>query len=276
MKSAGPRAQSSVWTPTGRPCSEAATTLSFTRFMVMKDTANVADAAIARANKAVAVVRLLSGAGMRSARAVRVNAHRTSHRPRRDTRPRTRKSIGGTGEPSMVSCQPGRCMTQVRRNRFRYAASEYYRPNRTSPRITILSAMPLASSGASRPPTRTGSIRRASPVMSSVSTKTPQTVASPSAGPSFSPGILRQNRSVRPVLHHADNAVVVAAHAGVGLESRAARQDLRIGGRAVRVGADDERHLTVENVCVGHFLAARLGMDVGDDGLHRGAKTIFR
>ncbi len=49
---------------------------------------------------------------------------------------------------------------------------------------------------ASRPPTRTGSIRRASPVASSVSTNTPHTVASPSAGASRSPGILRQNRSV--------------------------------------------------------------------------------
>ncbi len=51
---------------------------------------------------------------------------------------------------------------------------------------------------ASRPPMRTGSIRRARPVVSSVSTKTPQMVTGPSAGPSFSPGILRQKRSVAP------------------------------------------------------------------------------
>ena len=55
---------------------------------------------------------------------------------------------------------------------------------------------PAGIACASRPPTRTGSIRRASPVASSVSTNTPHTVASPSAGASRSPGILRQNRSV--------------------------------------------------------------------------------
>src|SRR5712671_2185424 len=44
--------------------------------------------------------------------------------------------------------------------------------------------------GIRRPPTRTGSIWRARPVASSTATKTPHSVASPSAGLAFSPGIL--------------------------------------------------------------------------------------
>ena len=51
---------------------------------------------------------------------------------------------------------------------------------------------------ASRPPTRTGSTRIARPVASSVSTNTPHTVASPSAGARRSPGIFRQNRVTAP------------------------------------------------------------------------------
>jgi len=50
--------------------------------------------------------------------------------------------------------------------------------------------------GANRPPIRSGAIRFASPVASSVSTNTPHSVATPSAGASRSPGILRQNRIV--------------------------------------------------------------------------------
>lgn len=49
----------------------------------------------------------------------------------------------------------------------------------------------------SRPPTRTGSIRLARPVASSVSTNTPHTVASPSEGARRSPGISRA-RSASP------------------------------------------------------------------------------
>src|SRR5439155_15507455 len=47
---------------------------------------------------------------------------------------------------------------------------------------------------ASRPPTRTGSMRRASPVASSIATKTPHRLASPSAGFGFSPGSLVTKR----------------------------------------------------------------------------------
>ncbi len=50
----------------------------------------------------------------------------------------------------------------------------------------------------SRPPCRTGSTLTANPVRSSVVTNNPQTVASPPAGCSRSPGIFDQNRAAAP------------------------------------------------------------------------------
>ncbi len=41
------------------------------------------------------------------------------------------------------------------------------------------------------------------------------------------------------------------------------------------MGADNQGYLAVEGVGVGHFLAAGLGVDVGNDGLDRGAQPVF-
>ena len=45
-----------------------------------------------------------------------------------------------------------------------------------------------------------------------------------------------------------------------------------VGGRGVRVGADNQGHLAVEGMREGHLLAGGLGMDVHDDGLHGAAE----
>ena len=105
---------------------------------------------------------------------------------------------------------------------------------------------PTGSSARRRPATaspatpaawRIGSTRSARPVASSVWTNTPQTVASPSAGPSGRRAACAEpGRGV--LLGHADDAVIVAAHPGIGQERGAARQDLVVGGGAMGVGAD--------------------------------------
>ena len=76
------------------------------------------------------------------------------------------------------------------------------------------------------------------------------------------------------LLGHADDAVVVAAHAGIGLVGGAAGQDGVVGGGHVGVGADDEADAAVEAVRVGELLAGGLGVEVGDDGLDAGAELV--
>ena len=43
----------------------------------------------------------------------------------------------------------------------------------------------------------------------------------------------------------------------------------------MRVGAHDERHGAVEGMGVGHLLARRLAVEVGDDGLHGPAQPVL-
>ncbi len=81
------------------------------------------------------------------------------------------------------------------------------KPSRTSDVCTCAESAPrggsrrrgggareIGQAGASRPPMRSGAMRRASPLASSVSTNTPHRVAGPSATSSRSPGILRTKR----------------------------------------------------------------------------------
>ena len=60
----------------------------------------------------------------------------------------------------------------------------------------------------------------------------------PSAGPKRARGNLRHGAAQRLVLLHADDGIVVAAHADVGHVGGAALQDAVVGGRHVRVRAD--------------------------------------
>ena len=127
---------------------------------------------------------------------------------------------------------------------------------------------------ASRPPMRIGSTRRARPVASSVSTKTPQTVAGPSAGLVAAAGDAGGEAPQRLFLLVADHAVVVGAGAGVGLVGGAAGQDLAVGGRHVGVGADHQAGAAVAEMAHGHLLGGGLGVHVDDDGVgHRAQRA---
>ena len=62
----------------------------------------------------------------------------------------------------------------------------------------------------------------------------------------------------------ADHAAARAGHADVGDVGGAARQHARVGGRHVRVGADDRRHAAVEVPAHRDLLARRLGVHVDE------------
>ena len=107
----------------------------------------------------------------------------------------------------------------------------------------------------------------ARPVRSSVSTANPLKAPSPEAGSSREPGVFWRKRRIGSSLLHAEHGIVVAAHAGVGDVGGAAGQDAVVGGRHVRVGADDEGRPAVEVVAERLLLARRLGVDVDHDGV---------
>jgi hypothetical protein len=77
---------------------------------------------------------------------------------------------------------------------------------------------------------RIGSTRTARPERGSVSTNTPQTVAGPLGRLVAALRDAHGEAAQRLLLLHADHAVVVGAGARVGLEGRAAGQDLGVGG----------------------------------------------
>ena len=101
----------------------------------------------------------------------------------------------------------------------------------------------------------------------SMSTATPHSVAGPCAGSNRPEGMRRVNRLQRLVLLHADHRIVVAGHADVGDEARAAGENAMVGARHMRVGADDEARPSVGEVAERPFLAGRLGVHVDDDGV---------
>uniref|UniRef100_A0A0N4ZJH1 Phenol hydroxylase n=1 Tax=Parastrongyloides trichosuri TaxID=131310 RepID=A0A0N4ZJH1_PARTI len=65
----------------------------------------------------------------------------------------------------------------------------------------------------------------------------------------------------------ADDGVIVAAAASIGLIGSAAGQYLRVGSRDVGVGADHQARAAVAEVAHAHLLAGRLGVHVDDDGV---------
>ena len=69
------------------------------------------------------------------------------------------------------------------------------------------------------------------------------------------------------VLFHADHRIIVAGHADVGDEARAAGQDSMIGARHMGMGADDEARLAVGEMAKRPFLARGFGVDVEERGV---------
>ncbi len=86
-------------------------------------------------------------------------------------------------------------------------------------------------------------------------------------GGKASRGDAAQEAADRLVLLHAEHAVVVAGHAGVGEVGGAAGENLMVGGRHVGVGADDEARPAVEVVGHALLLGSRLGVDVDQHGI---------
>ena len=83
-------------------------------------------------------------------------------------------------------------------------------------------------------------------------------------------GDAAQEARQRLVLDHADHGIIIAGHADIGNESRAARQDLVIGGRRMRVRADHEAGAAVDEMTHRLFLAGRLAMKVEHDRVGAG------
>ncbi len=77
---------------------------------------------------------------------------------------------------------------------------------------------------------------------------------------------LREEPLQHQLLAHADHRVARPAHADVGDERRAARQEPLVGRLDVGVGPDDRRDLAVEVMAHRGLLARGLGVEVHEDG----------
>src|SRR3989344_6923641 len=66
---------------------------------------------------------------------------------------------------------------------------------------------------------------------------------------------------------HADNRVVTAGHADIGDVAGALGQDALVGGRHVRVGANDGAYTSVEVPAHAHLLARDLGVQIHEHHL---------
>src|SRR5216683_6379435 len=77
-------------------------------------------------------------------------------------------------------------------------------------------------------------------------------------------GHLADETAYRRCLLHPDNRIIVAAHPGIGLVCRAARQDLRVGGRHMRVRPEYGGDSAIREMAQRHLLARRLGVKIDE------------
>lgn len=85
-------------------------------------------------------------------------------------------------------------------------------------------------------------------------------------------GELGDEAGERVLLLHANDAVIVAAHASIGLIGSAVLEDHRVSCGHMGVRADDKAGAAVAMVAHGHLLARCLAMHVDDDGIGHGAE----
>src|SRR5712671_555914 len=78
-------------------------------------------------------------------------------------------------------------------------------------------------------------------------------------------GHLADETAYRRCLLHPDYRIIVAAHPGIGLVCRAARQYLRIGCRHMRVGPEYGGDAAIREMAQRHLLARRLGVKIDED-----------
>jgi hypothetical protein len=133
------------------------------------------------------------------------------------------------------------------------------------PRFRKIYSQNAGRASSSRPPSRTGAIRAARPVASSVSTATAQSVAGPSAGSN-----LPHEAVQRLALVHANDGIIVAGHSHIGDERGAAGQHAVVRGLHMRVGTDDETGASVAEMAHRLLLARRLAVDVDHDCVRSG------
>ncbi len=74
------------------------------------------------------------------------------------------------------------------------------------------------------------------------------------------------------LLLHADDAVIVTAHSGIRLISRAALKDHRVGCGDMGVTSNHETCPPIAVVAHSHFLTGRFTMHVHNDGIRHSAK----
>ena len=127
-------------------------------------------------------------------------------------------------------------------------------------------AQKSGAAGLRRPPILTGAIafvRPSDPISAATAQKRrrPQRRLEPARGDAGG------KTAQRLVLFHADHRIIVAGHADVGDETRAAGQDAMIGARHMGMGADDQACLAVDEMAERPFLARRFGVDVDKRGV---------
>ena len=100
-----------------------------------------------------------------------------------------------------------------------------------------------------------------------MSTARPEMVAGPMAGSNRPRGILVRKRLSGSPASMPSTEFVVAAHADVGDEGRAARQHALVGGGRMGVRADHAARAPVDEIAHRLLLAGRLGVEVDQDGI---------
>ncbi len=115
----------------------------------------------------------------------------------------------------------------------------------------------------------------ARPVAGSQVTSAPHILGFPLAASNL-PGIAGEEFVQHQFFFHADDAVVRAAHAHIGLERRSARQNALVRRGNMRVRAQNRRHAPVQIPPHGNFLAGGLGVEIHHDhfGLDPGQQRI--
>ena len=111
---------------------------------------------------------------------------------------------------------------------------------------------------------------------SSMSTARPDSVAWPARRLEALARDLGEEAVDRLLDVHAEHRIVVPAHADVGDEGRAVRQHAIVGGRRMRVRADDRGRAPVDEIAQRLLLARRLGVEVDEDGVGALLETAGR
>src|SRR6185437_12959389 len=175
-------------------------------------------------------------------------------------------SDGNSSARLVLTC---RFMGSVPRSQCRtqhMPANQYRLPNHRHDSRSIAQFEKIQPQNAGRvswrtPPSLTGATLRASPLLSSVSTARPHSVAGPLDASNFAPGSLRRKRFSGSSLFINDG-IVIGSHANIRYESRSGWKDAIVGGRRMGVRSDNETYEPVGKIAHRLLLARRLTMKI--------------